>query len=73
MALPRYKDIVDLIKEGNTAEAQNQILALREAALELQEENAELKEEINRLEEELKIKGQLTFDKGVYFLMEDRK
>jgi len=34
MLLPRYKDIVDLIKQGNIAEAQEQILALREAALE---------------------------------------
>jgi len=34
MPLPRYKDIVDLLKQGKTAEAQEQILALREAALE---------------------------------------
>ncbi|UCH62265.1 MAG: hypothetical protein JSU77_10720 [Fidelibacterota bacterium] len=66
MTLPRYKDIVDLIKQGNTAEAQKQILALREAALELQEENAELKEKIGRLEEELK--DRLVFEKGVYYL-----
>jgi len=71
MTLPRYKDIVDLIKQGNTAEAQKQILALREAALELQEENAELKEKVRRLEEELKIKGRLVFEKGVYYLKED--
>ncbi len=71
MTLPRYKDIVALLKQGKTTEAQEQILALREAALELQEENAELKEKIGRLEEELKIKGRLTFEKGVYFLVED--
>ena len=34
MTLPRYKDIVDLIKQGATDEAQEQILVLREAALE---------------------------------------
>ena len=68
MTLPRYKDIVDLIKQGETAEAQKQILALREAAMELQEENAELKEKIGRLEEELK--DRLVFEKGVYYLKE---
>ena len=34
MPLPRYKEIVNLIKQGETDEAQEQILALREAALE---------------------------------------
>ncbi len=69
MPLPRYKDIVDLIKQGNTADAQKQILALREAALEIQEENVELKEKVRRFEEELK--GRLVFEKGVYYLKED--
>ena len=45
MALPRYKDIVELIKKGSTIEAEEQILALRKAALELQEENLDLKSE----------------------------
>jgi hypothetical protein len=34
--LPRYKDIVDLLKKGSTMEAQEQIMSLREGALELQ-------------------------------------
>ncbi len=71
MPLPSYKDIIALIEQGDIAEAQKQILALREAALELQEENIELKEKVRRLEEELKIKGRLSFEKGVYFLVED--
>ncbi len=71
MALPRYKDIVTLLKQGKTEEAQDQIRDLREAAQELREENVELKEQVRRLEEELKIKGRLTFEKGVYFLVED--
>lgn len=51
MALPRYKEIVELIKKGSTLEAQEQIMELREAALELQEENIELKELVKELEE----------------------
>lgn len=48
--LPRYKDIVELLKKGSTIEAQEQIMALREGALELQEENQELKRRIHELE-----------------------
>jgi hypothetical protein len=44
--LPKYKDIIELIKKGSTLEAQEQILSLRESALELQEENQELKQTI---------------------------
>jgi hypothetical protein len=51
--LPRYKDIVDLLKKGSTIEAQEKIMSLREGALELQEENQELKEKINDLEKQL--------------------
>ncbi|MFC1543322.1 hypothetical protein ACFL4K_02140 [Candidatus Neomarinimicrobiota bacterium] len=69
MPIPHYKDIVNLIQQGETAEAQKQILALREAAIELQEENTELKEKVRRLEEGLK--GRLLFKKGVYYIKED--
>lgn len=48
--LPRYKDIVELIKKGSTLEAQEQIITLREGALELQEENHQLKQRIKELE-----------------------
>ena len=47
MPIPRYSDIVDLIKKGATLEAQEKIIELREAALELQEENIRLKEELS--------------------------
>lgn len=51
--LPRYKDIIDLLKKGSTLEAQEQIMNLREGALELQEENQELKNRIRDLEKKL--------------------
>jgi hypothetical protein len=53
--LPRYKDIVELMKKGSTLEAQEQIMSLREGAIELQEENQELKNTIRELENKLKI------------------
>jgi len=46
MALPNYKDIVELLKKGATIEAQEKIMELREAALELQEENISLKNQV---------------------------
>ncbi len=49
--LPKYKDIVDLLKKGSTLEAQEQIMSLREGALELQEENQYLKLRVKELEE----------------------
>ncbi len=52
--LPRYKDIVGLLKKGSTIEAQEQIMSLREGALELQEENHELKTKVCELESKLK-------------------
>jgi hypothetical protein len=39
MNLPSYKDIIELVKTGATIDAQERIMALRQAALELQEEN----------------------------------
>lgn len=51
--LPKYKDIVELLKKGSTLEAQEQIMSLREGALELQEENQELKAKICELEAKL--------------------
>ena len=45
----------------------------RGCGLELQEETAELKEKVRRLEEQLAVKGSLNFEKGVYYLQEDRK
>ena len=50
MALPKYKDIVDLLKKGATIEAQEKIIELREAAMDLQEENIGLKSQIFELQ-----------------------
>jgi hypothetical protein len=73
VALPTYKDIVDLIKKGATVEAQEQIMALREGALAVQEENLLLREKVKDLEEDLRIRGQLTFDGANYWLEEENR
>ena len=69
--LPRYKDIVELLKKGATVEAQEKIMELREAALELQEETTELRTRVSELEEELKIKGNLEYSKNTYWLWKE--
>ena len=69
--IPKYKDIVDLIKKGATVEAQEKIMELREAALELQEENVELKSRIKGLEEELQIKETLEYSGSTYWLWKE--
>ena len=71
MSLPTYKDIVDLIKKGATVEAQERIMELREAVIELKDENSSLHQRVQPLKEELRIKGQLKFEKTVYWLLED--
>ncbi|WP_321528846.1 hypothetical protein [Sedimenticola selenatireducens] len=68
MAIPKYTDIVNLIKKGSTLEAQEKIMELREACLELQEENHVLKSKISSLEKELEFKADLTFDGVAYWL-----
>jgi hypothetical protein len=70
MALPTYKDILELIKKGATVEAQEKIMELRETALILQEENFALRERIKALEDELKLKQQLKFEKLKYWLID---
>ena len=71
MPVPRYSEIVDLIKKGSTVEAQEQIMELREATIELQEENIELKEQIRNLQEQLKTKQKLNFNRGVYWVQDE--
>ena len=66
--LPKYKDIIDLIKKGSTIEAQEKIMSLREGALELQEENQELKSKIRELEAELRATEHWTKEKEKYAL-----
>lgn len=67
MALPNYKDIVELIKKGATLEAQEIIMERREVFLELQEENLILREEIKTLKENIQLKEELDFDGKVYW------
>ncbi len=71
MALPTYKDIVELLKKGATVEAQERIMELREAVLELQEENAGLKQKLREAEDALKVQGEIQFDGAVYWRSEN--
>ena len=73
MALPKYKDIVELIKKGATVEAQEKIMALREAAIQLQDENQALRDKIRLLENDLEIKAKLEWEKPYYWLVDDQK
>ena len=65
--LPQYKDIIELLKKGSTIEAQEQILSLREAAIELQVENQELKQIIKKLEQSLEKKATVKWEKPSYW------
>jgi hypothetical protein len=68
MALPKYSDIVDLIKKGATFEAQEKIMELRAAALDLEEENIELRKRVAELEESLEIKNNVIWEAPYYFI-----
>jgi hypothetical protein len=46
--LPSYFQTLDPLKKGATLEAQEQIMKLREAALELQKDNLALREEVKK-------------------------
>ena len=65
--IPKYKDIVDLMKKGATVEAQEKIMELREGALELQEENFDLKEQVRTLEKALSEKATLHYEAPFYW------
>jgi|SRR5215471_3994730 len=65
--LPTYKDITELLKKGATLEAQEQIIALREGALELHEENIKLRERVKELEGAANLIRELEFHNGVYY------
>ena len=73
MALPRYNDIVELIKKGATFEAQEKILELRESAMDLQEENLSLREELSKLKAIIKKSESLSFENGVYWFEKNSK
>jgi heterodisulfide reductase subunit C len=61
------KDLMELIKTGATIEAQEQIIALRQAALSLQEENIALRQRIKDLEAGIELDQHLAFDGEVYW------
>jgi len=73
MALPKYKDIIDLIKKGSTLEAQEKILELRESAIELQEDNLSLREEVNKLKAIISKTESLSFENGIYWLEKNKQ
>lgn len=67
LPIPKYKEIVDLIKKGATIEAQEKIMELKEFVLDLQEDNLALRKRITELELELATKVNLRFERNVYF------
>ena len=69
--IPKYSDIVDLIKKGSTVEAQEKIMELREAAIELQEENLDLKQKVSKLEELVNKKKSMGFRAPFYYVEDD--
>lgn len=73
MALPKYNDIVDLLKKGATFEAQEKIMELRAAALELEEDNIELRKKVKELEGLIEIKEGVIWEPPYYFIEKDGK
>jgi hypothetical protein len=68
--IPKYKDIMELVKKGATVEAQEQIMELREFALGLQEENFDLKEKTKSLEEALQLRKSVQWSEPYYFIVD---
>ena len=73
MALPKYNDIVNLFKKGESLEAQEKLIELMGAALNLQQENQELKDQVVELQNQLKQKDSFVFDGEVYWCEDDGK
>lgn len=71
-AIPSYKDIVELIKKGATLEAQEKIMALREACIGLEDEVHDLNQKIRVLEEALRFKEEIVFRAPFYFCKDDQ-
>lgn len=68
MAIPKYQDIIELLRSGQMLEAREKILELREAALQLEEENLSLKEQLKQLQTDSALCGRMHFEKGAYWL-----
>ena len=73
LPIPKYNEIIELVKKGATLEAQEKIMALREAALELQEDNIELKKKIKALEEAMEVKNKIRYEKPYYWMIDGDK
>lgn len=61
------KDVYDLAKKGATLELQEQLVKMREEALQLQEDNLALRTKVKELEDAQAIRENLTFDSSVYW------
>lgn len=71
--IPDYSTIKDLLKMGLTIEAQEKIMALREAAVELKAENTELKEQLAELKKKSDMREKLVWEPPYYFLKDGDK
>jgi len=71
--LPRFREIVDLVKQGATLEAQQRILELEEAHLTLREENLRLREELAAIKQKLEIASTVVWEPPAYYRMKDGK
>ncbi|MDX1442842.1 MAG: hypothetical protein R3270_03575 [Gammaproteobacteria bacterium] len=69
MALPGYKEIIELVKAGATIDAQEKIMELRQAALDQQEENIRLRQQMQTLEAQLKARDEWEAEKKRYLLV----
>src|SRR5215212_9893370 len=64
---PIEKDILDLVRQGATGEAEKRIVALRASATSAQLEVSKLKEVVKALERELHLRDSLSFDGQFYW------
>ena len=73
--LDRTKDIYELVKTGMTIELQEQLMGLREEALQIQEENLGFRKRVAELEDKLAIRSSVQFDGQIYWrtISDDRK
>ena len=69
-SVPSYRQLVELLKDGMTPEAQEKIMELRQTMLALQEENLQLRERVRQLEANGTPRRELIYDKGVYWATE---
>jgi hypothetical protein len=68
MEIPKYQDIIELLRNGQMMEAREKILELREAALQLEEENLSLKEQLRLVQTDSELCRRMHFEKGAYWL-----